>query len=277
VTLDRRTLLFQLAGEGPQRHDALGRVVALPPAERAALIDAELARALVGLLADAKRSGQRAAADALAPIVGKCAVLAETLHAALHAPDQRLRWGAAYAIGHSDLRSPAIWPALREAMALPDGDQRWAAAELACSLARESTEALVELRGTLSAAEPTLRKMVLYCLRDLGHGDLGSTAIAALADPDAGVRLAALSALVRAQPDRAGRRSEWADRIARMSITDADPGVRRAAVAALGKLGVRSPSVLDALATAERAHDPSLVRAAAGARRDLTANEPSAD
>jgi len=277
VTLDRSTLLLQLAGEGPQRHDALGRVVALPPAERAALIDAELARALVGLLADPKRSGQRAAADALAPIAGTSRVLGEALHAALHASDQRLRWGAAYAIGHSDLRSPAIWPALREAMALADGDQRWAAAELACSLARESTDAMVELRGTLSAAQPTLRKMGLYCLRDLGHGDLGSAAVAALADPDAGVRLAALSALVRAQPDRAGRRSEWADRVARVSVTDADPGVRRAAVAALGKLGVRSPGVLDALATAERDRDPSLGRAAAGARRDLAASDPSAD
>jgi HEAT repeat protein len=119
--------------------------------------------------------------------------------------------------------------------------------------------------------------MGLYCLRDLGHADLGSAAIVALADQDAGVRLAALSALVRAQSDRAGRRSEWADRVARVSVTDADAGVRRAAVVALGKLGVRSPSVLDALAAAERDRDPSLGRAAAGARRDLAASDPSAD
>jgi HEAT repeat protein len=275
VTLDRSTLLVQVAREGPERDAALAGITALPAEERAALIDAELARAMVGLLADRSRSRQRAAADALAAIAGTCLALDEALRAALDSSDQRLRWGAAYAIGRSALRSPAIWPAVREAMALDDGDQRWAAAELACTLAREAPETLAELRGTLSAEQPTLRKMALYCMRDLGGADLGSAALAALADHDAGVRLAALSALARCQPGEAKQRAECADRVASVSLADPEPGVRRAAVAALGKLGVRSPSVLEALAAAERDRDASLARAAAAARRDLAASSPS--
>ena len=264
---DRLRLVADLAAGGESRRRALEVIVHLAPEARSALIDDTLAGALVATLTASQRSQQRAAADTLATLVETVPPLVAALERALTVPEQRLRWGAAYTLGHSCARSAAIWPAVREAMALEDGDQRWAAAELACLLARDDPEVRHGIESAASAPDTTVRKMALYCLRDLAPPVRVELALGALADGDAGVRLAALALIVRVTGREARRRS--AARVAEMVESDPSPGVRRAAAAALGRLGVASPSVLEALARAESNPDRSLARAAAAARREL--------
>ena len=97
--------------------------------------------------------------------------------------------------------------------------------------------------------------MALYCLRDLDAmaADAERIAVAALGDPDVGVRLAALSTLPAVAIDGAA-----AARRAASSLDDPDAGVRRAAAAALGKLGVESEEAVTALRAVLPSADPSL-------------------
>jgi HEAT repeat protein len=197
------------------------------------------------------------------------APLRAALAGALRAPGQRLRWGAAYTLGRASLAGPEVWPAVREAMALDDGDQRWAAAELGCALVRRHPALGAELRAALGTESATLRKMALYCLRDLAADDAPALARAALADPDAGVRLAAVATAAGTAPGSAHAGS-CAAGLARAVAADPDPGVRRAAAAALGKLGVAADDVLRCLDEASQSPDQSLARAARSALRTLS-------
>lgn len=257
----RDALLAALRDDTGWEH-ALATLRAIDPAESAERIDARLAGALVLLLGDPSRTRQRHAADALRRLVAHAPELAAALHAALRALDPRLRWGAAYTLGHADGPPGAeLWPAVRETLALEDGDQRWAAAELTCDLARHHRRVLDDVRSTAESGSPTMRRMLLYCLRDLADPEMGRVALGRLDDEDAGVRLAALAALATV-PAAA---PPLAERIARLVEADPDPGVRRAAAATLGRLGLASDGVLAALRQAAEGPDPSLARAAKGA------------
>ncbi len=264
------TMLAALRTPG-QRPHALEALERLTPAEAAARIDPTVAASLTLLLGDPSRTHQRQAADRLAPLAPHAPALRDALRSALGALDPRLRWGAAYTLGHA-LRPPEaeIWPAVREALSLEDGDQRWAAAELTCDLARAHPEIRREILETVARGTPTLRRMLLYCLRDLGDADLSSVVQRRLGDEDPGVRLAALSATTRASADL-GASEGLAHTVAALVESDPEPGVRRAAAATLGRLGIRTLCVLEALEKASAAGDPSLERAAQGARRRLDA------
>ncbi len=246
--------------------DALG---AIAPDERAARIDATLAGALVLLLGDPSRTRQRRAADALSPLVADTPALGEALQAGLVALDPRLRWGAAYTIGHAT-RPPSenLWPAVRETLALDDGDQRWAAAELTCELAHHHPAVHQDVVTTATGGSATMRRMLLYCLRDLADPSLLAIATDRLTDEDAGVRLAALSAVARAERSEADT-AVLADRLADRIDTDPDAGVRRAAAATLGKLGATTEHAKAVLDRAVGSEDQSLARAASTARRRL--------
>lgn len=248
--------------------EAVAKLARLEPHERDARLDDQAIEALLSPLGSERRSEQRLAADAISPLVGSTPRIAAALRAALASPRQRLRWGAAYTLGQSGDMTPAMWPAVVEALARDDGDQRWAAAELACKLARTSGEVLASLREAVAAESPLLRKMALYCLRDLMDAALTRLARNALGDRDPGVRLAALSAITRV-PESDSLRVELAEEVAALLARDANPGVRRAAAVALGKLAAASTAVLAALSRAERDSDPSLARAAAAARKRL--------
>jgi HEAT repeat protein len=97
--------------------------------------------------------------------------------------------------------------------------------------------------------------MALYGLRDLGRPV--PEALAALADADTGVRLAAMAALARVP----GNPEEAANRLAPM-LADPDVGVRRAAAAALGRVGFAAPAAVEALRAAAAGGDAPLRRAA---------------
>lgn len=247
------------------RQGALDSLARIPPSERARRIDARVASALVLLLGDPSRTRQRRAADALKGLVADAPALADALHAALTALDPRLRWGAAYTIGHA-LHPPGenLWPAVRETLSLDDGDQRWAAAELTCELARHHPTVRADILAAVAEGSATMRRMLLYCLRDLEDPDLRRVVDARLEDEDAGVRLAALSAGVQAVRPGTGA-DTLATRIAPLVASDPDPGVRRAAAATLGRLGDPTASALEALENAAASDDESLARAARAA------------
>lgn len=247
--------------------ESLGEV---DPSRLEERIDPTLAGALVLLLGDPSRTRQRRASDALQGLVACAPALADALQSALAALDPRLRWGAAYTIGHAIQPPPDnLWPAVREALGLDDGDQRWAAAELTCELARAHPHVRTDVLHAARDGAPTLRRMLLYCLRDLADPELLATAAASLADDDAGVRLAALAAGAQASRTSDETRS-LADTVAGLVDQDPDAGVRRAAAATLGKLGASTERVLAALAQAVGSGDPSLTRAATNARNRLS-------
>jgi HEAT repeat protein len=233
-------------------------------------VDATELESLVTCLGHAAKAVQRPAADACGVLAERGIPVEPLLTAALGAADPRLRFGAAYAIARFAAPSPTTLPALLSALALDDGDIRWAAADLICRT--EPRNAVVEgLLPLVTSGPPPQRKMALYCLRDLAaHSDaVDRAALAALDDPDAGVRLAAMSALSRLSQ---GNRDEAADRL--MSALGAeDPRERRAAAAALGDLRVSTVSVRAALQTAAHGEDASLRRAAERSLRKLALPE----
>lgn len=241
---------------------AIERLAQLGP-DAARSIEDDGADQLVLALAAEHRTDQRRAAEALGALAAASPPLQRALRRALDAADPRLRWGAAFALGRGLAPGPELWPAALETLTLDDGDQRWAAAELACAIARRHPEVHAAIRAELGAASATRRKMCLYCLRDLGDREAPALAATLLADPDAGVRLAALALVARVEPASATA-GKLAGAIAALLEGDADPGVRRAAAATLGKLGTPAALVLAALRAAAASADPSLARAARG-------------
>lgn len=215
-----------------------------------------LREAVVARLAHPHRTWQRRAAGAVVGLARSSPALASRLTDATRSDDGRLRWGAAWTLGQLDEPPALLWPAVREAMSLPDGDQRWAAARLACTLARHHAEVAVALGEAAGTGTTVLRRMALYCLRDLDAARARPLARAAIADADAGVRLAALAIL--------GRAADPGDAPIVLPLLDNDPdeGVRRATAATLGRLGPPSQAARAALRRAMNAADPSLRRAA---------------
>ena len=229
------------------------------------VIDRPVASALVLLLGDPSRTRQRRTADVCAHLAPAAPELQRALESALGALDPRLRWGAAYTLGHTEHPPSArLWPAVRETLSLEDGDQRWAAAELTCALASEHPSVRDDVVDAAQTGSATMRRMLLYCLRDMNDPSLTDIATARLSDPEAGVRLAALAALATVEREDAPAPA-LADRIAKLMENDSDAGVRRAAAAALGKLGTASPESIAALTRAQDSADQSLARAAKNA------------
>jgi HEAT repeat protein len=208
---------------------------------------------------------QRTAAEALADLEAAGVAVRAALEARLAAAMFAHRWGAAYALARLGEPPASVLPILVEAMGSDDGDLRWAAARIAVEQVRtpELTRCLLD-----AAAEPRaeLRKMALYCLRDLGvrTPECDARCRAALADDAIGVRLAGLSALARLGVDRAATA-----RAVLPLLGDPEPGVRRAAAATLGRVGVASPEVVVALERAAGASDEFLARAARQALASL--------
>lgn len=265
----RERLALHLADVGAARASALAEIASLAPDAATSIVDARLATAIVETLSSPSRSEQRAAADAIAGMLEALPAVIVALEAALDDSRQRMRWGAAYTLGRASASSPGrLWPAVREAMSLEDGDQRWAAAELATLLARSDASVTAAMQEAAADGPPVLRRMALYALRDLAGPDLGETARRALGDPDATVRLAALAAMLAA-PEAGPAREASARLACSLLAADPDPGVRRAAAATLGRLGVALPEVSTALDDAAVAADASLARAARDARDRL--------
>jgi HEAT repeat protein len=233
-------------------------------ATRAAAEPAEL-ESLVACLGHPAKAIQRPAADACGALAGRGVPVEPLLIAALDAADPRLRFGAAYALARLGPPTAAALPALLGALAIDDGDVRWAAADIITRTEPRATT-VSELLPLVTGGNAPQRKMALYCLRDLeaSSDEVERAALAALDDIDGGVRLAAMATLTRL----ARNRPPVAEGLLN-ALTADDPRERRAAAAALGDLGLDTPAVRAALESATQAEDASLRRAAERSLRKL--------
>src|SRR5260221_8141 len=107
------------------------------------------ARRRRGLPRAPRKLVQRRAAEAFAALARRGLAVEPQLHAALAAPELRLRWGAVYALSLVGAPPRAALPTLLDVIGLDDGDLRWAAADLIKQLAAREREAVV---GSLLAA-----------------------------------------------------------------------------------------------------------------------------
>ena len=255
------TLADRLRSDAPdERRAAIAEI-----ATRTAVDPAEL-ESLVTCLGHPTKAIQRPAADAFRVLAEQGIAVEALLTAALDATDPRLRFGAAYALARLGAPPPAALPALLAALALDDGDVRWAAAELIGRTEPRAT-AVAGLLPLVAGGNPPQRKMALYCLRDLevAGEEVERAALAALDDADGGVRLAAMATLTRLAKSH---RSAAATGILK-ALNAEDPSERRAAAAALGDLGLDTDAVREALEDAARGDDASLRRAAERSLRML--------
>jgi HEAT repeat protein len=219
---------------------------------------------LIRALGHPTKRARRQAAEALGEAGSRDAAIRARLEAELAVGDPERRWTVAYALFLAGDRSERLWPVLSQALGSDDGDLRWAASRLVVAL--DLPDLTERLLAALAAGPVEQRKMALYCLRE--HGErtaaVDAAVVAALADPESGIRLAAMSALVVVAAER-----EAAARALVHRLQDRDPGVRRAAAAALGRLGMATPDVTRALEAAAEAGDEPLERAARGALERL--------
>lgn len=263
-----RALVEALRAPDPARRRAALEALAADPRP----LGEALALAVVECLGAAPKAVQRRAADLLRATEGhtRPAVLAR-LRDAMRAPDARLRWGATFALGQLHILDPEMVPSLLEALASSDGDQRWAAAGLMVGCGRLYPGAVLPaLLAALGGQSAELRKMTLYVLRDLAPGtpEVRDALLSCLRDPEVGVRLAALSGLCRLDP----LPEVACDSVLGILRDDPDPGLRRAAMSALGHVGRGVAAVREVLDAAAASADPGLRRAAEGARRRLDAS-----
>jgi hypothetical protein len=229
--------------------------------------------AAIEALGDGRKAIQRGAAERLAEAIRATPVLRVVVAAELASVDPGRRWAAAYALAHVEPAAADVRAVLVEGLGSSDGDVRWASARLITRAMAYEPEIGLAIAGLLDSASGLQRKMALYCLRDAGPAAPGADEallLRALGDVDAPVRLAALAAAVALLP----RHAILAERIACL-LDDPEPGVRRAAAATVGRLGVRTDALTRALERAACSTDAALARAAAQALSRLAASAPA--
>lgn len=217
-------------------------------------------------LGDSEKSVMRAASNALVALSQHHSEVHELLRHALRSPDLRTRWGGTFTSARVQPPKPGMLPTLVEVMASPDGDLRWAAARITVDLARLHDEAFRAVLQLVDAGDPpAVRRMAVFCLRELAPEDPGAAEalVRASRAADLQLRRAALTAIGALS----SLLPEAASRLLEATRGDPDPASRRVAALALGQLGAAFPSELPAAVAAElkslRAHseDPDLTRA----------------
>ena len=228
---------------------------------------------LLDRLASEDRDILRAACDEALRTLPETPELRGALRDALGRESLHGRFPAAWVLFPGESRPGlGLLPPLLASLELDDGHLRWTAAHLLATLGRMHGEVFpVMLHEASQSPTPRSRRMALYVLRELApeRPETHSTLLAAIHDPSAEVRRAALSSLAKVHepgPDAVAAAIEVARR-------DEDPRMRRIAAVLLPALASAHPEsipeirdVLDALC-AER--DPVLARAAGIARNRL--------
>lgn len=209
----------------------------------------------------AAKEERRRLADVLSRACSDPSHLA-SIEAALVEPPFDRRWICAFALARSGRYGGEISKVAVEALGEPDGDVRWAAAEILCHPNSQASDLVVEAASDENSAR---RKMALYCLRDLGIAEM-PIVYDALRCEDAGVRLAALAAI----PSLARADARATRETIRCMRQAGEPGVRRAAAAILGRLQGDVQAAREALLEAAGdKSDPHFARAVAGALERL--------
>jgi len=229
-----------------------------------------LVDALTEALGDVQRTVARAASDAIVRIGAGQPEVERSLRRALRGDSPARRWGAAFTLARLAPPEPGLIPAAVEAMGSDDGDVRWAAARLLVDMARIQPGVMPVVLGLARRAdEPAVRRMAIFCLRELAPDEpaAAEALLEASRETDPSLRRAAFTALAALiDPPRA-----VFDRLAEAIAGDRDPSVRALAAAAAGELAADRPDALPrALRTlledaAGQASDPNLGRAAARA------------
>jgi HEAT repeat protein len=249
---DREALIDALASADFGR-----RTVALTSLEASEQdLDDELVGLLVALLGESNKQLSRRAAGLLSRAVEGERARALVV-GALDAPSPLQRWGAAFTLASAEMFSAEIGVAALDALALDDGDIRWAAAGIVRAVAERDGAFLGRLERTAEESSGDQRKMCLYCLRDLGHTD-PRVYLAALDAADVGTRHAALSGLQACgEPEPA-----TLDGVVARLAAESDPGVRRSLAIVLGRIGGSEERAVAALrAAAEGTDDADFRRA----------------
>lgn len=252
--------------------DAIAQIARTPTAR----LSEAAVHALARCLGAESKAVRRHAAEAAAIAAPHSPAIAPAVRALLASASSRARFGAAYALGliGGDAFDLRVADALYEALGDSDGDVRWAAHDLIMRLGGiYPAEVRSGLLALAHRGAPDARKMALYCLRDLapdGEEVLAAATLASAAD-DTHVRLASLAILARLP----AYRPQASAIAAQILESDPNPGVRRAAAAALGLISHASPPVLEALErAASREVDSGLSRAARTALKRIADGEP---
>jgi HEAT repeat protein len=143
---------------------------------------------------------------------------------------------------------------------LEDEDARWEAAQTLTKLAQTHPPLAARLKTLSRSGSPLERRMALCCLRDLPRSvhNRPEAFLSALDDPDPIVRSAAVTTLGRMGP----RTPHVLDGL--LAKLKADPSIliRRVAAVALGQIAAGRRDVRSSLEESMEADDPDLRRAA---------------
>ncbi|HEX5066978.1 MAG TPA: HEAT repeat domain-containing protein [Myxococcota bacterium] len=218
-----------------------------PDARRAACREAPddpsavlLVDALCAALADHAKDVACEASKALSRIGARHGGVTAALGAALRGPDPRARLLAALAIARLGPPPLKLLPALVDALALPDGDLRFAAARLLVDLGRLEPEVLGMLCALVAGVErPDVRRMAVFALRELApdRDETARALVAASRADDAALRRAALTSLAALRDPGDAVFARLCEALA----ADADPAARSLAASALCELACAHP------------------------------------
>jgi HEAT repeat protein len=160
---------------------------------------------------------------------------------------------------------------LKSALGDKDPDIRWATAALLSRLLKDDPTVAAALDALARTGDPTQRRMALYCLRE-GARLPASALLASLQDPDAPVRVAALTGLGTSMEDPGKSLAVALD----LLQTDPDSRVRCAAATTLAKIAdPKNLQIRDALRVATGAMDSQVQKAARAALILLGKKGPS--
>jgi len=222
------------------------------------------AELLAGLGAQ-DREVQRRACDEATAAVRSDPELRDAVRQLLRRPEPRARFGAAFTLFRAEGPSLALLSPLLESLELPDGDQRWEAAQMLVTLGRLQGEVFPVLAHTTrEATSPVRRRMALYALRELApeHVETERALLAAVDDVEPEVRRAGLSSLAKLHEPGAA----CFDKVRAVLEGDPDPRMQRiAAVLLPGLAEHHAEQAGEARATLERlaaGDDGELARAA---------------
>jgi HEAT repeat protein len=232
---------------------------------RSAAIDA-----LIVSLGDSRKPVVRKAANALIACLEEFPDLPGKLERLLADAGNKNHWALAYVLAHLAHPPALSIEVLLKDLGNPDPDIRWAVLLLLVKLAKEHTGIVDKLLDLIQSGTSTQRRMAVYCLRDMKEGATLAALSQALNDPEAAVRVAAITSL-RTLPELS---KATLDRLLQMLSHDTDARVRCSTAAVLGQVGPITDDVRDALKNAAEGAYPQLRKAALAALALLQKREP---
>jgi HEAT repeat protein len=189
-------------------------------------------------LADPEPAVRRAASRALARLGRETPAVDALLLEALRGDRPESRFEAARALAELAPPSPKLVPVLIETLGCERRETAWEAARLLVDAGRLHAEVPPIVIGLVRAGPtPSVRSMAVSCLRELApeHPEAAAALLAAAADPDAGLRRAAFTALpsIAACQPPGPVRTDLLARCSEAARSDRDASVRSLADRAL--------------------------------------------